>query len=71
MELVNNAIKHLSLEGVTPSINSITEGTYPVADSFYAITAGSDNENIDPFIEWILSSEGQKLVEASGYVPIN
>ncbi|MGM0435967.1 MAG: PstS family phosphate ABC transporter substrate-binding protein [Bacillota bacterium] len=72
MELVNNeAIKHLSLEGVAPSKDSILDGTYPVADSFYAITAGSDNANIDPFIDWMLSSEGQKLVEASGYVPIN
>jgi phosphate transport system substrate-binding protein len=72
MELVdNNDIKHLSLEGVVPSKDSIIDGTYPVADSFYSITAGSDNSNIDPFIDWILSSEGQTLVEASGYVPIN
>ena len=72
MELVNNnSIKHLSLEGVAPSKDSIPDETYPVAKSFYAITAGSDNANVDPFIEWILSSEGQTLVEASGYVPIN
>lgn len=72
MELVgNNKIKHLSLEGVAPSKTTILDETYPVADAFYAVTAGSDNENIAPFLDWILSSEGQALVEASGYVPIN
>lgn len=37
---------------------------------FYAVTAGSDNPNVSRLIEWILSPQGQWLVEKTGYVPI-
>jgi len=69
----NNQIKLLSVEGVYPSKETIRDGTYPFSDSFYAIyidTAGK-NENIEAFIEWILSDQGQELVSKTGYVPVN
>lgn len=31
---------------------------------------GNENENIPRLIEWILSDEGQTLIEKSGYVRI-
>ncbi|MBR6767448.1 MAG: substrate-binding domain-containing protein [Clostridia bacterium] len=68
----NNQIKLLSLEGVAPTKENIINGTYPVSDCFYAITlASNENPNVDLFIEWILSAEGQKLIDMSGYVPLN
>ncbi|RDW19982.1 hypothetical protein CWR45_07090 [Oceanobacillus chungangensis] len=72
MEMVqNDAIRHLEIDGVFPSEETIRNGTYPLASEFYAITAGSDNPNIEPFLQWILSPQGQSLVEKTGYVPIN
>lgn len=71
-EMVQNGdIKHLEIEGVYPDKESIRNDSYPIASEFYAVTAGSDNPHIDDFIEWILSDEGQELVEKSGYVPVN
>jgi len=67
----NDLIKLLSLEGVAPTKENITNGTYPVSDCFYAITLSSnDNPNVDRLIEWILSPEGQQLIDKTGYVPI-
>jgi len=68
----NDQIKLLSVEGVYPSKKTIQDGTYPFSDSFYAIYVDTDdkNENIDLFIEWILSEQGQELIEKTGYVPI-
>ncbi|PYZ97457.1 hypothetical protein CR205_02340 [Alteribacter lacisalsi] len=66
----NHNIRHLQIEGVPPTPETIRDGTYPIADSFYAVTAGSDNPNIDPFLEWILSEEGQEFIERTGYVPV-
>jgi phosphate transport system substrate-binding protein len=73
MEMVkNDQIKLLSVEGVYPSRKTIQNGTYPFSDSFYAIYVDTEdkNENIDVFIEWILSSQGQDLIEKTGYTPI-
>ncbi|MCE7791351.1 substrate-binding domain-containing protein [Salipaludibacillus sp. CUR1] len=71
-EMVQNGdIKHLEIEGVYPEKETIRDGTYPITSEFYAVTAGSDNPHVDDLIDWILSPEGQELIEKSGYVPVN
>ena len=67
----NNAVKMLSLNGVYPSTENIKNGTYPVIATFYAIyRADNTNENIPVLIDWILSEEGQTIIEETGYVRI-
>jgi phosphate transport system substrate-binding protein len=66
----NKEIKLLSINGITPSTESIQMNTYPYSDYFYAITTDTKNENVDDFIKWILSEQGQYLVKETGYVPI-
>lgn len=66
----NDKIKLLSVDGIEPSIKNIRTGEYPLTSEFYAITAGTENPNVQPFIDWILSEEGQKLVEDTGFVPV-
>ncbi len=71
-ELVGDeSIKHLSIDGVYPGEENIRNDTYPFTSNFYAVTTTDDDETINSFIEWILSPEGQLLVERSGYTPIN
>ena len=67
----NDQIKLLSVEGVYPSIETIQDNSYPFSDSFYAIYIDNDekNENTELFIEWILSEQGQELIQKTGYVP--
>ena len=67
--VANKGVKMLSLNGVYPSAENIQNGTYPIIAKFYAIyRADNTNENIPILIDWILSDEGQKLIEESGYV---
>lgn len=71
-EMVKNGeIKHLQIDGIPPTIETIRSGEYPLTSTFYVVTAGSDNPHIDEFIDWILSPQGQYLVEQTGYVPIH
>jgi len=68
----NENVKMLSLNGVYPSAENIKNGTYPIIAQFYAIyRADNTNENIPVLIDWILSEEGQKIIEETGYVSIN
>ena len=61
----------LSLGGVYPSAENIRNGTYPIVAEFYAIyRADNDNPNIPVLIDWLLSEEGQQIVEDSGYVAV-
>ena len=68
----NSGVKMISLNGVYPSAENIANGTYPVIAKFYAIyRKDNKNENIPLLIDWLLSDEGQRLIEESGYVRIN
>lgn len=66
----NKKIKLLSIDGVAPTKENIQNGTYPLVSEFYAITAGTENQNVQKLIDWILSEEGQAMVEKVGYVPV-
>ncbi len=67
--VANSGVKMLSLNGVYPSAENIQNGSYPVTVKFYAIyRKDNPNKNIPLLINWILSDEGQSLIEESGYV---
>lgn len=66
----NKKIRLLAIDGIEPTKETIRSDEYPLTSEFYAITAGSDNPNIEAFIDWILSEQGQYLVEQTGYVPV-
>lgn len=66
----NKKIKLLSIDGVAPTKENIRNGTYPLVSEFYAVTAETENENVQKLIDWIRTDEGQALVEKVGYVPV-
>lgn len=61
-------IKLLKIEGVAPTIETIQNGTYPLTSEFYAVTTETKAEQYDAFLKWMISSDGQLLVERTGYV---
>ena len=66
----NDQIRLLEIDGVAPTKETIRSGTYPITSEFYIVTAGTDNPNVEILIDWILSPQGQQLLEKAGYVPI-
>lgn len=69
--LQNTDVKLLAVNGVYPDEDNIRSGAYPITVEFYAVTrANDDNPNTKAMLNWILSEEGQQLIEQSGYVGI-
>lgn len=66
----NSGTKVLAVNGVTPNLQNVQSGAYPFSQTVFAVTTGNESENTQKFIEWITSSQGQELVEKTGYVPI-
>ena len=65
----NPDIKMIAIDGVAPNVENIKNGTYPVVAPVYAVTwAGNDNPNVKRLLDWILSEEGQYIIEETGYV---
>ena len=66
----NPDAKLLSVNGVEPSIENIQNGSYPFTADFYAVTNDEPQGNSKLLIDWILSRQGQEIIEKTGYIPI-
>ncbi len=53
-----------------PSVANALAKTYPIARSLQVYTLGEPQGAVKAYIDWIMSDAGQKVVEASGYVPL-
>ena len=75
----NEQIRLLSLNGVAPTKETIRSGEYPISSNFFAITASpigepapeETNADLRALLDWILSDQGQQLIEETGYVGVN
>lgn len=69
--LAEGGVKILTINGVAPTTETIADGTYPVSGNLYAVyRKGETNENVYKAVDFMLSPEGQKIVEKSGYIPL-
>lgn len=67
----NPNVKMVNIDGIEPNVENIKMGNYPITTSLYAVTCkNNDNENVQKLLDWILSSEGQEIIEKTGYVGI-
>lgn len=68
MRLEDN-VKLLEIDGVAPSIESISSGDYPFINDFYVVIRSSEPEDSPARIlfNWIQGEEGQALVSHEGY----
>lgn len=57
-------------EYIIPSSESVTNGEYPIARDLYMYTPGAPTGATKDYLDWILSSQAQKIVTELGFVPI-
>jgi phosphate transport system substrate-binding protein len=66
-----DGIKMMGVSGVNPSRATITDGSYPYTNDFYAVVRADEppGSPARKVMEWLLTPEGQKTVADAGYVP--
>jgi phosphate transport system substrate-binding protein len=57
--------------GVEPTLATALDDSYPISRPLYLYTLGEPSGAVQEFVQWVLSDEGQKIVEQGGYVPIS
>lgn len=67
---LNDTVKALSIEGVSPSAATVRDGTYAISRPFNIVTGNDVSDVAKDFIGYILSEEGQKVVSNAGYIPL-
>lgn len=67
----NPNVKMVSIDGVSPTVENIKNGKYPVTTPLYAVTyEDNPNQNVERLLNWVLSKEGQEIIEKTGYVGV-
>ena len=67
---VDESVKALKIDGVEPTVEKVLSGEYPITRNLYLITKGEPEPLEKAFIDFVLSEEGQKIVEELGYIPV-
>lgn len=62
--------KDESSEAVAPSMETVTDGTYPIARKLFMYTVGEPTGLAARYLEFAKSPEGQRLAEKAGYYPL-
>lgn len=55
---------------ISPNLQTISSGKFPITRDLFILTNGTPKGNVKAFIDFLLSPEGQEIVEKSGYVRI-
>lgn len=65
---LNNKVKALKIDGAEATVDNIKSGTYKISRPFNIATNGKASDAAQDFMNFILSAEGQKVVEDAGYI---
>lgn len=65
---LNSSVKALKVDGAEATVANVKSGSYKVTRPFNIATKESVSEAATDFINFILSAEGQKVVEDKGYI---
>jgi phosphate transport system substrate-binding protein len=61
-------VRMLSVDGVYPSVENIKNNTYPIiADLVVSKLKDNEKNNVNKMIEFLLSQDGQYIIEKTGY----
>lgn len=67
---LNDSVKAVKIDGAEATAENVSDGTYKVARPFNIVTGDNVSEVAQDFIDFILSADGQAVVEENGYISV-
>lgn len=55
---------------IFPSLNTVNENLYAISRNLYIYAPGTPPPFVKEYLDWIMTSEGQKIVEDLGFIPV-
>lgn len=69
--LDSGKVRCLAVDGVAPTDEAIADGSYPFAETLYAVALEDNkNPNVTALLDWIQSAQGAELAVKSGFVGV-
>ena len=68
---LNDTVKALAIDGEEATVENIKDGSYKIARPFNIATMDEVSELAQDFIDYILSADGQAVIEENGYISVS
>jgi phosphate transport system substrate-binding protein len=67
---LDKSVKALKVSGIMGSNETALDGSYPISRYLYMFTNGWPKGDALKFVNFVLSTDGQKIIADTGYVPL-
>ncbi len=68
---LNETVKSIQIDGVDATVDNINNGTYAISRPFNIAVKEGLSEVAQDFIDYIMSADGQKIIEDNGYITVS
>ena len=68
---MNDTVKAVQIDGVEASVENIKNDTYKIARPFHIVTQAAISEAAQDFIDYMMSADGQAVIEDNGYISVS
>lgn len=68
---LNDTVKAAKIDGAEATTENVANGTYKVARPFNIVTKDGLSDVAKDFVDYIMSAEGQDIIEQNGYIKID
>lgn len=68
---LDDSTKPMAIDGALPTSENVNAGTYPVVRPLNMVTYGEPTGAVAEWLEFIIGEDGQAIVAAEGYLPVN
>lgn len=68
---LNDTVKALKIDSAEASVENIKSGSYKISRPFNIATKEKLSENAQDFVDFIMSADGQAVVEDNGYISVS
>lgn len=65
---LNDTVKAVKIDGAKPTADNINNGSYTISRPFNIATKGDVSDVAQDFINYIMSADGQQIIEDNGYI---
>jgi len=67
---IDRTVAAVTLDGVTPTIRTVQDGSYPIARGLYSNTKGAPAGLTRKFIDYLYTPSGKAIIKKHGFIPV-
>lgn len=68
---LDDSVKALQVDGAEATVDNIKSGTYKISRPFNIVTKSDVSDVAKDFIDYIMSADGQAVIEENGYISVS